>query len=390
MAANGSRDDPQITDLRKAAAAVGRDVLARSAQSVDRNAQWPEEGLGALAAAKLTALHVPAHLGGLGQGMYALAVVSEELARHCGSTAMCFSMHSIATAVLAAKATPAQEEKFLRPIAEGRHICSLALSEPGTGAFFFLPRVQVADDEEGYCINGEKSFVTSGGHADSYVLSAVAPGQELDPGSFTCLAIEAGTPGLDWGPPWDGYGMRGNSSRGLVLRDVRVDRENLLGAAGDQIWYVFEVIAPYFLIAMSSVYLGIAQAALDLAVQHIKGRSHVHTGETLSVQPVLWHEVAQAWIEIEATRQLIRHAARLGDAGDPGAPAALFSAKAKVAEMVTSVTDTALVLTGGRGYGANADIARCHRDARAAGVMSPTTHLLKTWLGRSLLDLPLL
>lgn len=364
--------------------------LRMQAEATDRDAVWPAASMQRLAQARLTALHLPRSLGGHEQGLLALAVITEELSQGCSSTAMCFGMHSVAAKVLASKPTRDQEARFLAPIAEGRHISSLALSEPGTGAHFFLPRVQFRADGDHFLVEGEKSFVTSGGYADSYVLSAVAPGSELDPGAFTCVALEANTPGLQWREPWQGLGMRGNSSRGLLLNDVRVPRANLLGAEGDQIWYVFEVVAPYFLIAMAGVYLGIARAALEAAVSHLKTRRHTHTGETLSDIPVLWHEVAEAWIEVEATRRLIRHAAKSGDAGSPDAPLALFAAKTKVAQTVTGVTETALMLMGGRAYGENSTIARLHRDARAAHVMSPTSHLLKTWLGRSLLDLPLL
>ena len=335
-------------------------------------------------------LHIPRRLGGEEQGLLALSVIAEELGRGCSSTAMCFSMHSVAAKVLAAKATPEQEDRFLRPIAEGRHITSLALSEPGTGVHFFLPRATFKSAPNGYELNGEKSFVTSGGHADSYVFSAVEEGSELDPGSFTCLAVENDTVGLEWRDAWRGYGMRGNSSRAAVMNSVFVPKGNLLGSQGDQVWYVFEVVAPYFLVAMAGVYLGIARAALEAALDHLKSRRHEHTGASLSEVPMLWGEVAEAWTDVQSTRQLIRHAARLFDTGAPEAPLSLFAAKARVAKTANRVTETAMILMGGRAYADNSTIARLHRDARAANVMSPTTHLLETWLGRSLLGLPLL
>ena len=379
-----------LLKLRDVARDIAKQVLAPNAHEVDQSAAWPTDGMEALAQAGLMGLHVPLRLGGHEQGMLALSVVTEELGRSCGSTAMCFGMHSIAAKVLAAKATAEQEERFLRPIARGRHITSLALSEPGTGAHFFLPRTTFEAQGDNYVLNGEKSFVTNGGHADSYVVSAIPPGGETDPGAFTCIAVEADTPGLEWRPAWNGFGMRGNSSRPLGFQGVVVPRRNLLGAEGDQIWFVFEVIAPYFLTAMAGVYLGIARAAIETAIEHLKSRRHSHTGETLSNIPVLWHEVAEAWTEVEATRQLVRHAARLGDAGSEGATRALFAAKARVAKTVNTVTETAMILMGGRGYAENSQVARLHRDARAANVMSPTTHLLQSWLGRSLLDMPLL
>lgn len=383
-------EGPALKRLRDEAADVGASVLAVDAERVDHEGVWPERGLRALADAGLMGLHIPKALGGHGEGLKALVAVAEELGRHCSSTAMCFGMHSVAAKVLAAKATPYHEDKFLRPIAEGRHISSLSLSEPGTGAHFFLPRTQFRYEGEAVVLEGTKSFVTSGGQADSYVMSAVSPGQELDPGAFSCFAVEAGAEGLEWQQGWEGFGMRGNSSRGVRLDNVRIPKENLLGAEGDEIWYVFEVVAPYFIIAMSGVYLGIAQAALDAAVGHLKGRRHDHTGELLSEIPVLSHEVADMWIAVQRTRQLVHYAARLGDSGDAETPLALFASKVAVAEMVTSVTQQAMVLSGGRGYGANSVLARLVRDAQASHVMAPTTHMLKTWLGRSVLDLPLL
>ena len=379
-----------LLELQALAADVARRYLAPEADSVDRDGVWPKNGMAALAKAGLTGLHMPRRLGGLEEGLLALAVVTEELGAVCSSTAMCFGMHSVAAKVLAAKATPEQEERFLLPIARGEHVTSLALSEASTGAHFFLPTSHFRPDGDSFIISGDKSFVTSGGHADSYIVSAVTPGGELDPGSFSCLAVEASASGLEWRELWQGYGMRGNSSRAVVLNDVRVPKSNLLGAEGDQIWYVFEVVAPYFLIAMAGVYLGIARAALQLAVDHLRTRAHSHTGETLSEVPVLWHQIAEAWTEVEATRQLVRNAAREADAGAADAALALFASKARVAQTVTSVTETAMMLMGGRGYAENSRITQLHRDARAAHVMAPTTHLLQTWLGRSLLGLPLL
>ncbi|MDQ4088613.1 MAG: acyl-CoA/acyl-ACP dehydrogenase [Pseudomonadota bacterium] len=376
--------------LRVIASEIAKSVLSAECETVDREGGWPEQGLRALGEAGLMGLHIPKHLGGHGEGMLALAVITEELGRYCSSTAMCFGMHCVASKVLAAKATPYHEEKFLRPIAEGRHISSLSLSEPGTGVHFFLPRAEFRREGDAVVLEGQKSFVTSGGRADSYVMSAVAPGQEFDPGAFACFAVEADAPGLEWLEEWQGFGMRGNSSRGVRLNCVRIPRENLLGAEGDEIWYVFEVIAPYFVVAMSGVYLGIAQAAFDAAVSHLKGRRHEHSGATLSEVPVLSHQVADMWISLQRTRQLVHHAARLGDAGDATTALALFASKADVAEMVTFVTHQAMILSGGRGYGQNSQLARLMRDAQASHVMAPTTQLLKTWLGRALLDLPLL
>lgn len=379
--------DHRLQAIRSLAAQVASQIAAPNAAEIDRDRIWPADSLKALGEAGLLGLHIPRRLGGQEEGLLALALVTEELGKACSSTGMCFGMHSVAAKVIAARATAYHEERYLRPIAEGRHVTSLALSEPGTGVHFFLPRAQMQSDEAGFVVSGQKSFVTSGGQADSYVVSAVPPGLELDPGAFTCLVMDGDAAGLDWADEWDGFGMRGNSSRAVHLNDVRVPRENLLGQEGDQIWFVFEVVAPYFITAMAGVYLGIAQAALDAAIDHLKERRHHHSGQTLSEIPIVADQVADMWISIESTRQLVHHAARQADAGAPEAALALFASKADVAVTATKVTQAALELSGGRGYGANSRITRLIRDAQAAHVMSPTTHLLRQWLGRSLLGL---
>lgn len=380
---------PATTNLQQKAAQVAAAVLAPDAERVDREAQWPAAGLQALADAGLMGLHIPRRLGGLGEGLLPLAIVTEELARACSSTAMCYGMHCVASKVLAAKATKYHEDRYLRPIAQGRHITTLALSEPGTGAHFFLPRSHYRAEGDDFFLDGRKSFVTSGGHAHSYVVSAVPPGAELDPGTFTCLVMDADSPGIEWLEPWHGLGMRANSSCAARLNNVAIPRVNQLGVTGDEIWYVFEIVAPYFLVAMSGVYTGIAQAALDLAIARLQGRRHEHTGETLSTISALSDEVADMWVRTARVRQLLHHAARLGDAGSPDAQTALFAAKIDVARTAVAVTNAAMVLAGGQGYQENSALARLLRDAQAAHVMSPTTHLLQRWLGRSLLGLPL-
>ena len=149
-------------------------VVAPMAGEVDRNGEWPAHSMAAFARAGLTGLPVPQRLGGHGQGLLALTMMTEAIGRACPSSALCFGMHCVGTAVIAAKATPFQEERYLRPIAAGRHITTLALSESGSGAHFYLPETQLTASGDSYLVNGTKQFITNGGQADSYVVSTRA------------------------------------------------------------------------------------------------------------------------------------------------------------------------------------------------------------------------
>ena len=375
-------------ELRLRFEAVAQAVLLPHSEAVDTQAQWPAQGMRALSEAQLMGLQVPTRYGGLGQGLLGLALATETLARACPSTAMCYGMHCVGSAVIAAKATPIQVERYLRPIAANRHLTSLALSESGSGVHIHLPQTVLRRTDSGYMIDGIKQFVTNGAHADSYVISTVASG--ADTGEFSCLIVDGDAPGLSWLQAWQGFGMRGNSSRGMRLEGTITPQGNLLGEEGDEIWYIFEVVAPFFLMAMAGTYLGIAQAALDISMAHVRSRRYAHSGATAADSEIVQHKVARMWTAVTKTRALIYTAAHLGDSGDAQALPALLAAKADVAEMVVEITNEAMTLCGGMAYRENARLGRLLRDARAAHVMAPTTDILRTWLGRSLLGLPLL
>lgn len=377
-----------IDDLVEVSQALARDVLARDAERIDREAVWPVAGIRALLDAGMGGLVVPQRAGGLGHGLLGLARVCEALAGGCTSTAICFGMHCVGAAVVAAKATDDQRERLLEPMARGAHLTTLALSEPGTGSHFYLPETSAERTGDGLRLHGTKSFVTNGGHADSYVMSYRAA--NAPPGEFSCALVHGDAPGLTWGPQWSGWGLRGNSARNAQLAAVPVPAGDLLGSEGDEIWYVFHVVAPYFLVSMSGTYLGAAAAAFAELLRQVGARNHTHTNAGPAQNPIVQHRIGELYAQLERTRRLLYHAAQLGDAGTSDALPALCSAKAEVAECAVNLTNEAMTLLGGRAYRDGTLVERTLRDCRAAHVMAPTTEVLRLWTGRALLGEPLL
>lgn len=334
---------------------------------------------------------VPTENGGMGHGLFALARVCETLGKHYASVGLCFGMHCVGTAVIAAKATDWQKKQYLEAIANGKHLTTLALSEAGTGAHFYIPQTSLMPvSHETFLINGTKTFVTNGGHVDSYVLSTMAASDEANYDEFSCVILDADTPGMQWGKEWDGLGMRGNSSRTLSLNNVTINADHILGNRGDQLWYIFNVVAPYFIIAMSGTYLGIAERALQEAKDLLLKRFYAHNGAHLAQVSILQHRLGTLWARVERTRQLIYSAAQQGQSGSPHAILSLLSAKAEVAACCVDTVNDVLTLAGGTGFANNSLLSMLMRDARAADVMAPTTDILYTWIGRSLLDQPIL
>mgnify|MGYP001197118653 CR=1 FL=1 len=383
-------ESERLRKLRASAERIAAQVAAPRAEEVDRRAQWPSHTFEALAQEGLLGLNVPASLGGHGQGLTGLLLVTEAIARACSSSGLSYGMHNVATAVMAARATRYQEEHFLEPIARGEHVTALAIAEAGTGSHLYLTETAIERQDGHFLVRGQKQFVTSGGHADSYVATTLTTTGHAAPGQFNMLVVEKGTPGVEWGDEWNGLGMRGNAARAMKLQGARVDVRNLLGEEGDQNWYMFEIVVPYFILAMAATYLGVAQAALDDAITHVRTRRFGHSGELLSGSHVIQQKVAALWAKVEKGRRLVYHAASLGDRGDEQALPTILTAKAEIDDLVVHVTNEAMTLGGGQAYRDNARLARLLRDARAGQVMSPTTDLLRLWAGRVLLGLPIL
>lgn len=381
----------EIESLVRLAATIGKEVASKEALVADANGTWVKETMKALQESKLTGLVVPAAFGGLDHGLLSLVRVSEELGKSYSSAGLCFGMHCVGTAVMASKATQWQQQNYLVPIAEGRHITTLALSETGTGAHFYFPQTAlIAVTEDEFIVSGTKSFVTNGGHADSYVTSTLGASADAEQEEFSCVIIDKAAPGIEWGKPWAGLGMRGNSSRLMHINDVHISGNHVLGEKGDQLWYVFNVVAPYFLMAMAGTYLGIAEAALTEAKETLIKRHYAHSGGSLSSVSLLQHRLGTIWAKVERTRRLVYHAAELGDTKPQDAMINLLSAKAEVANCCVEVVNDVMTLAGGIGYQQNSHLGMLLRDARASHVMSPTTDLLYTWIGRVLLDQPVL
>lgn len=374
---------PAHAALRGKARGVAAGLKATAAE-IDRQRRFPADHLDALAGAGLTGLLVPKELGGMGGDLTSLALACEAIGWASGSTGLCFLMHLCGTAVIAAKATPEQAERWLRPAARGQALATLAFSERATGAHFYTPEMTAERRNGRFLLSGRKSFVTSGGHAHLYPVLVNGPaGSGLD-----VLVVTAGTPGVAFEGEWEGIGMAGNSSIEMLLDGVEVPEDALVGEEGDGQELVFNVVAPTFLIGLAALNVGIAEAALDDSVGHVKGRRHPG-GHSLAEVPAIQAHLAGMSIRTESARSLVLASAAAADAGDPAAVPLVMQAKIGATEAAVDVTGTAMQVCGGLAYSRRLPIERYWRDARAGSVMAPTNDVLKTWVGKLLTGLPL-
>jgi alkylation response protein AidB-like acyl-CoA dehydrogenase len=356
--------------------------IAAEAARVDRERVFPAAGVEALAGGGGLGLVVGADAGGAGGALTALAVACERVGEACASTGMVFLMHSVTAATIGAGGG-ARAGEVLQAMAEGRTLGSLAFSERGTGAHFYSPELQATRANGSVTVSGRKSFVTSGGHADVYLVLL----QGAEDGTADAYLVGKEDPGVRFEGAWEGLGMAGNSSVGMELTDVDLGQDAVIGEAGKGLDLVFSAVAPFFLVGLAAVNVGIAAAAAKAATRHAAGRRYPD-GSSLAEVQYVQHVLADMDMTVRTARLLVREAALLGEAGDESALVAIMEAKVVATEAAAAVTHLALQATGGQGYTPALPVERHLRDARAGSVMAPTNAVLRSWIGKALAGLP--
>jgi len=383
---------------------VIEEVIAPGAASVDVSGSFPADQVSALAKAGLLALTVPAEFGGGGAGPRAAAEVVRELGAVCGSTAMVVTMHYAAVAALAA----AGDSGTLTAVAAGTHLSTLAFSETGSRSHFWAPlsTAVASDDGDGdgdttVRLDASKSWVTSAGHADSYVWSSRplavggdggdgGVGADGAAGPMTLWLVPAEADGLSVAGAFDGLGLRGNSSAPMTADGLRVPASAMLGADGAGLDLALAAVLPVFLICSAAMSAGLMRRLADETAAHLLKTQLAHLGVSLAQQERPRAQLAR--LRIEADRAWAHVGATLDalEAGREDALLLVLELKAAAGEAAADAADLALRAGGGAAFRKESVVERLFRDSRAARVMAPTTDALHDFIGRALLGLPLL
>ncbi|HEV3004074.1 MAG TPA: acyl-CoA dehydrogenase family protein [Pirellulales bacterium] len=367
---------------------VAADVLGRHAGDVDRQARWPAESVEALAQSGLLGLTIEGALGGAGEGPGMFAGVTRELAEQCASTAMIFVMHVCGAQTIAAAEGFAQRETVMRQAAAGKRLCTLAFSERGSRSHFWQPVSQATVEGDVYRLTADKSWVTSAGHADSYIVSTRSVGRE-EPLATTIYHVERETPGLSVGAPFDGMGLRGNASSPMCLTDVALRDADRLCDEGQGFSTMLNTVLPWFQLGSAAVWLGVARAATRGTRQHLLAGRFEHLGQPLASLLNLRARLARMQALVDVQEAFLGHVVARMEQPGPDTMLAVLESKAAAAEMALEVTDLAMRACGGAAFSRHLSVERNFRDARAGSVMAPTTDVLYDLIAKSLLEMPL-
>jgi alkylation response protein AidB-like acyl-CoA dehydrogenase len=364
-------------------------ILAPAARQNDKEARFSSEAIAALGPAGLLGIMLPTDVGGAGLGPKTLAAVVATFAEADASAAMVYLMHVCATATIASARPDAAVAQTLKDIAAGKHLTTLAFSEAGSRSHFWAPVSRAKRNATGVHLSAKKSWVTSAGHAHSYVVSALSP-EGTGPTESTLYLVARDTPGLSVAGPWDGMGMRANASAPMTLEDCAIAPNLQLTDDGCGFKAMLEVVLPLFNLGTSAVALGLCRAAVAGTTGHLGSARFDHLGQTLgeSLQ-TLRAQLATMQIDTDGL------AARVDDLVDhlerPRETTMLrvLESKAAAGEVAISVTSTAMRVCGGAAFSRHLTIERLFRDAHAGAVMAPTGDVLRDFIGKAILGIPL-
>jgi len=364
-------------------------VLAPAARENDKQAKFSPEAIKSLGSAGLLGIMLPTDIGGSALSPRTFAAIVSVLAEADASVAMVYLMHVCAAATITSARNGAAVAPILKEIAAGRHLSTLAFSEAGSRSHFWAPVSRAKRNEAGVHISAKKSFVTSAGHAHSYVVSTLAP-EGKGPTDSTLYLIANGTRGLSVAGPWDGLGLRGNASAPMTLDDCPVTPESQLTDDGAGFQAMLQVVLPLFNLGSAAVSLGLCRAAVVGTAAHLKTARFEHLGQSLGESlPTLRAQLATMQIDTDGL------AARVDDVIDhlerPRETTMLrvLESKAAAGDTAIAVTSAAMRACGGAAFSKHMAIERLFRDAHAGAVMAPTGDVLREFIGKAVLGLPL-
>ena len=368
---------------------IASNVMAPQAAANDREGRFSIEAVRALGESGILGVLLPATVGGSQLGPNDFAQVTAILAEADPSVAMVFVMHVLAAASIAV----APERNRLRPvleeIAHGRHLSTLAFSEVGSRSHFWAPVSRAERDGAGVRISARKSWVTSAGHAQSYVVSTQSP-DASGPTESTLYLVLADAKGLSVAGAWDGMGMRANAAAPMTLDRCEVAPGMQLTRDGGGFAAMQENVLPLFNLGSAAVALGICRAVVAATTNHLKHARFEHLGASLGESlPNLRAQLATMQIQTDGLAARIDDVVRHLTHPDDLTVLRVLEVKAAAGEAAIDVTSLAMRTCGGAAFSKHTGIERFFRDAHAGVVMAPTADVLRDLIGKALLGLPL-
>lgn len=354
--------------------------VAPGADERDRTGAFPKEIFDALAKLDLMGLPFPEEYGGAGADTISFAIAVEELSRVCASTGITYSAHiSLGGAPLHLFGTEEQKRTYLAPLCRGIYLGAFGLTEPNAGSDAGGTQTVAVSDGKEWVISGSKCFITNASYAKHLALTAmVDKGKGIN--GISAFIVPTDAPGFTIHTHYQKMGLHASNTTELILENVRIPKENLLGQEGHG-YKQFLATLDGGRIGIAAMAVGIAQGAYEKSLQYAKERTQF--GRTISSFQAIQFKLADMAMQIEIARNMVYKAAWLKDAGRSFKKEAAM-AKLYASEMCMSICNQAVQIHGGYGYMKEYQVERFFRDAKLLEIGEGTSEVQRMVIARTI------
>ena len=346
----------------------------------DEHSKFPTEQVKMMGELGFLGMMVDPKYGGAGLDSVSYVLAMEEIAKVDASAAVIMSVNnSLVCAGLEKYGSEEQKIKYLTPLAKGEVIGAFCLSEPEAGSDATSQRTTAIDMGDHYLVNGTKNWITNGGTASTYLVIAQTDAAKGHKG-INVLIIEKGMPGFEVGPKEKKMGIRGSDTHTLLFNDVKVPKENRIGADGFGFSFAMSTLNGGR-IGIASQALGIAQGSYELALKYAQER--VTFGKPIIQHQAIAFKLADMHVKITCARLLIHKAAAEKDLGEDIAHSGAM-AKLYASEIALEVANDAVQIHGGNGYVSEYHVERMMRDSKITQIYEGTSEIQRIVISRGL------
>jgi alkylation response protein AidB-like acyl-CoA dehydrogenase len=378
----------ELTELQASVRRLAQDKVRPRAREIDETGEYPDDLFEAFRAAGLLGLCIPEEYGGSGAGILGLTIAIEEVAKYSNTAALMLLLTRLPTGPVMIAGSEEQKKRYLPGIADGSQRAAFGLSEPGAGSDVAGMRTRATQDpdrEGGYVLNGVKCWMSGVLQADWYTVFA----KTGDPSSrrhdsITAFIVDRSLDGVSVGSIDRKMGVRGVDTGELVLDDVRVPPENVIGEVGGFRLAMLGLNSMRPIVAARGI--GLAEGALMYATEYVKERKAF--GGTISdFQGIQW-EIAKMAVDVEAARLLTYRSAWLADSGKFSREWVPYLSMAKyhATEVAVRASGLAVQLLGAAGYMKDHPTELWYRDARQLTIVEGTSQVQLGLIARGVLD----
>ena len=368
--------------LRDAVRTLARDKIAVHAAEVDETESFPRDAYQALVAGDFHAPHVPEAYGGAGADALATCIVIEEVARACASSSLIPAVNKLGSMPLLLAGSEELKRRYLPPVAAGQAMISYALSEREAGSDTASMRARARRDGDEWVLNGTKAWITNAGESEYYTVLAVTDPDGRRGANVSAFVVERSDPGVSFGAKERKLGIKGSPTREVILQDVRIPGDRLVGEPGEGLKLALRTL-DHTRVTIGAQAVGIAQGALDVALAYVKERTQFgrHIADFQGVQFML----ADMAMALEGARQLVYVAAAKSERNEEDLPFFGAAAKCQASDVAMRVTTDAVQLLGGAGYTRDFPVERMMRDAKITQIYEGTNQVQRIVMARQLL-----